>query len=100
MQKIEGLDSLGMLRKLYLYDNKISKIENLDQLSELQILWLNGNLITNVEVNNRCMSVVYLRHAGCGGIQIFATCPIYHIVNPSVQKKKTSIYMCVPHIEN
>ena len=48
-QKIEGLDTLTKLRRLYLYSNKISKLENLDKLTSLEVLWVANNQIGNCD---------------------------------------------------
>ena len=49
-QKIEVLEHLKSLKRLFLYDNKIKKIENLDHLTRLETLWLNINYIKEIEV--------------------------------------------------
>ena len=49
-QKIEGLQELKLIQKLYLYSNEISCIENLDHLTELEVLWLHGNKIKDITV--------------------------------------------------
>lgn len=43
--KIEGLDNLLNLKKLFLSSNKISKIENLNHLVNLKLLELGDNKI-------------------------------------------------------
>lgn len=45
IRKIEGLDALVKLRKLFLVSNKISKIENVSHLKELEMLELGDNRI-------------------------------------------------------
>lgn len=50
-QKIECLQHVTHLQKLYLYSNEISRIENLEYLSELEVLWLHGNKIKDIEVS-------------------------------------------------
>ena len=45
LRKIQNIDHLVKLRKLYLCDNKISKIENISTLTELVSLELGANRI-------------------------------------------------------
>ena len=45
MKKIEGLDNLTKLKKLFLVNNKIGKIENINHLVELEMLELGANRI-------------------------------------------------------
>lgn len=45
IRKIENLDRLLNLKKLFLPANKIAKIENLDQLVNLELLELGDNKI-------------------------------------------------------
>lgn len=47
--KIENLDELVNLKKLYLVHNQIFKIENLDKLTELELLELGDNKIRVIE---------------------------------------------------
>lgn len=47
--KIEGLDNLINISKLYLNSNQITKIEGLDNLTNISILYLNSNQITKIE---------------------------------------------------
>ncbi|XP_041353285.1 leucine-rich repeat-containing protein 9-like isoform X2 [Gigantopelta aegis] len=49
LKKIEHIDSIIGLKKLYLYGNEISVLDNLFRLTELEVLWLNNNFITNIE---------------------------------------------------
>ena len=48
-RKIEGLESLQNLRRLYLVSNKISCIENLHLLTNLEMLELGDNKIRRIE---------------------------------------------------
>ena len=50
-QTISGLNGCKQLKKLLLYDNKISKMENISHLEQLNVLWLNNNKITKIEVD-------------------------------------------------
>lgn len=45
IRKIENLDNLVKLKKLFFVHNKISKIENLQRLVELEMLELGDNRI-------------------------------------------------------
>lgn len=47
---MSGLQNCLQLRKLYLYDNKISEIAHLELQVHLEVLWLNNNRITHVQV--------------------------------------------------
>ena len=47
---MSGLSECKQLRKLLLYDNRISKIENISHLDQLSVLWLNNNRISEIEV--------------------------------------------------
>ena len=49
-QTISGLNGCKQLKKLLLYDNRISKIENISHLEQLNVLWLNNNKISKIEV--------------------------------------------------
>eukprot|EP01105_Mastigella_eilhardi_P018317 TRINITY_DN4229_c0_g1_i6.p1 TRINITY_DN4229_c0_g1~~TRINITY_DN4229_c0_g1_i6.p1 ORF type:complete len:1372 (+),score=295.00 TRINITY_DN4229_c0_g1_i6:107-4117(+) len=46
--KIEGLDALLNLKRLYLYSNQIETMDNLSHLTQLKTLWLCSNRITSV----------------------------------------------------
>lgn len=45
IKKIQGLENLVKLKKLFLVSNKIEKIENLSHLKELEMLELGDNRI-------------------------------------------------------
>ncbi len=45
LRKIEGLECLAKIKKLFLLHNKIASIANLDQLTSLQMLELGSNRI-------------------------------------------------------
>ena len=45
LRKIEGLENLTNLRKLFLVNNKISKIEKINHLTKLEMLELGANRI-------------------------------------------------------
>lgn len=45
LRKIEGLDCLTKIKKLFLLHNKITSIANLDQMTSLQMLELGSNRI-------------------------------------------------------
>lgn len=54
IRKIQGLESLVKLRKLFLVSNKIEKIENISHLKELEMLELGDN---KIRVCNYCFLV-------------------------------------------
>uniref|UniRef100_A0A8C1Y0C4 Protein phosphatase 1 regulatory subunit 7 n=1 Tax=Cyprinus carpio TaxID=7962 RepID=A0A8C1Y0C4_CYPCA len=49
LRKIEGLDCLTKIKKLFLLHNKITSIANLDQMTSLQMLELGSNRIRVIE---------------------------------------------------
>ncbi|KAK3093172.1 hypothetical protein FSP39_012192 [Pinctada imbricata] len=49
IKKIENLDSCSKIQRLYLYGNEIQKIENLSHMVHMEELWLNNNQIENIE---------------------------------------------------
>lgn len=49
-QKISGLQHCPDLKKVYLYDNKITEIKNLKFHVNIEVLWLNNNYISQIQV--------------------------------------------------
>ena len=59
MQVIEDLEGCHNLTHLLLYTNKICRIEGINHLKRLQRLWLNGNRLTTIEVGVRLYCRAY-----------------------------------------
>lgn len=51
LQKIEALDHCQNLVRLHLYSNLITRIEGVESLFKLEKLWLNGNAISTIDVS-------------------------------------------------
>lgn len=49
IEVIEGLDMLGKLRDLTLFNNRITRIENMDALVNLHVLSIGNNNIKGLE---------------------------------------------------
>ena len=73
LRKIQNIDHLVKLRKLYLCDNKISRIENISTLTELVSLELGANRI-RVSQSSSHLSHVHshdMRYTMCIGKEFF-----------------------------
>merc|ERR1712215_577869 len=58
LRKIEGLENLPNLTRLYLVSNKIAKIENLESCTKLEMLELGDNKILII-FSTRMLDIIY-----------------------------------------